>query len=374
MDKPVVILGGGIWGSLLAYRLKQAHPQLSFKLYEQSSVLGSHKSCSFRENDCPEAMKWIQPLISQSWAQHQIKFKKFEKWVTDPYHLIDSRKLHEVVSAFLGKEILELNNKMSAELALQDAAFVIDARNICHYKKTGYRKFLSMELELIEEHNLIAPVILDEVVTKKAIFRNLQYLPLGPKTLLVKDFWYSDDKNSNFNEMKDAFNETIALKGWKVKRVLREDSGQSEIPTSAPSFRQEGRVINLAGIFHDVSGCSVPMATKLIDRMVQTSFRFGELREVVSTFRKEHEMDRQFLRFLNRLLIEQKQHQVFEVIYNQSYSLIERFSSGKLNLIDRYRIILGKSNYKLHHLLRSIVSLPNYKLSKISTPLAGHVQ
>lgn len=354
MEKPVIILGGGLLGSLLAYRLKETLPEVDFKLYEESSTLGNHQHCSFRSSDCEPSLKWLKPLISHSWDSHHIKFPKFEKWITNPYHLIDSRRLHEVVFESLGANIVRLNDSKNLEMALQEGSFVIDARNVCHYKKKGYRKYLVMEVELTEDHHLIAPVIFDAGVDNKEQFRSFRYLPLSPRKLLVKDFWISENNQINLHEMRNALNSSLALMGWKIEKVLREDSGAIEIPMSNAIIPQEGRVINLADIFHDTTGSSIPQATKLIDRMVKTSFRFGELKEIVHTFRKENEDDKKFFRFLNRLMIEDKQ-QVFEAVYQQPYPVMERFSRGELSLLDRSRILFGKSGHQIKQLMSMVL-------------------
>lgn len=354
MEKPVIILGGGILGSLLAYRLKQALPEVEFKLYEESSSLGNNQHCSFRSSDCESALKWLKPLISHSWQNHHIKFPKFEKWITDPYHLIDSKKLNEVVSEALGPDTLKLNNEKNIEMALQEGSFVIDARNICHYKKKGFRKYLVMEVELAEEHHLIAPVIFDAGVDNKEQFRSFRYLPLSPTKLLVKDFWISENNQINLHEMRNALNVSLSSMGWKIEKVIREDSGTMEIPMSPAIIPQEGRVINLADFFHDTSGCLIPLAVKLIERMVNTSFRFGELKEIVQTFRREIENDKKFFQFLNRLMIEDKQ-QIFEAIYLQPYPVLERFSKGNLTLVDRSRILFGKSGHQLKQLMSMVL-------------------
>lgn len=342
MDKPVIILGGGFWGGLLAWRLKETLPGLNFKLYSESSILGNHESCSFRESDCGPSMKWLRPLISQSWDQHHIKCGSFEKWITNPYHLLKSDHFHEVISPKLGDSLI-LNNPMNVELALQSGSFVIDTRNICHYKKSAFRKWMTLEVELSEDHHLIAPVVFDNVIDRTDSPRYLYYLPIDSRRLLVKDFRISDSKCIDVEEMRRSLTNSMKQKGWRVQKIIREDFGTSEFPISAPIVRQEGRVINLAAIFHDTTGCSIPSATKLIDRMVKTSFRLGELKEVVKNFRKEEEPDRKFFRFFNSQLLEMGDSRLFEAIYGQPYSLLERFSRGKLNVLDRPRITLGRS-------------------------------
>lgn len=354
MEKPVIILGGGLLGSLLAYRLKEALPEVEFKLYEESSTLGNHQHSTFRSSDCEYSLKWLKPLITQSWDSHHIKFPKFEKWVTDAYHLIDSRKLHDVVFQSLGPDIIRLNDAKNLEMALQEGSFVIDTRNICHYKKKGFRKYLIMEVELSEDHHLIAPVIFDAGVESKEKFRSIRYLPLSPRKLLVKDFWISENNHINLNEMRNALSSSLSHMGWKIEKVIREDSGTMEIPMSNAIIPQESRVINLADLFHDTTGSSIPMVTRLIDRMVRTSFRFGEIKEIVQTYRKEIESDKKFFHFLNRLMIEDKQ-QIFEAIYQQSYPLVERFSRGELGLVDRSRILFGKSGHQVKQLMSMIL-------------------
>lgn len=370
MEKPVIILGGGIWGSLLAMRLKEVLPHIPFRLYEEHSTLGNHESISFRESDCPEAMPWLRPLISHSWKQHHLKCEKSERWVTDPYHYIDSKKFHEEVLAKLGPDNLRLSNLMSPEFAIQEASFVIDARNECYFAKTGFKKSLILEVELQDEHHLIAPVLFDNHVEKKEFSRHLSYYPLSSNTLLIKDFWYSDNRLLNLNEMRNSLVDTLAMKGWKISRVIKEITNVTHVPMSPPVIREEGRVISLNGIFHDTTGPSIAMATSLIEQMVKTSFRYGELKEVVKKFRNKMEIDRQFLRFMNRLLIEQKQQQVFEVIYKQPSPLIERFSRGNLKVIDRYKILAGKSNYEVGHLLKSVKLSNVFTLSRLSNNTA----
>lgn len=354
MDKPVIILGGGIWGSLLAWRLKQALPHVNFRLYEETSTLGNHTTCTFRESDCGEAIEWLRPLISKSWNHHHIKFPQFEKWITNPYHMIESDHLHREVSDKLG-DSLRLNNTLTPEFALKEGDFIIDTRNSCYYKKTGFKKHLSLYIELSEDHHLIAPVVFDGGVSRKERYRTLSYFPLTHNTLIVRDTWYSDQSHINLDEMRKSLCDSIYAKGWRINKIIREETGFSELPVSSPVIREEGRVISLAGLFHDTTGCSISSAAELIDLMVSTSFRFGELKEVVKNFRKNLENDRKYFRYLNRQLIEENHHHLFEAIYSQPYPVVERFSRGKLTFMDRSRITLGKSHRKISGLMSMVL-------------------
>lgn len=354
-NKPVIILGGGLWGSLLAYRLKTALPQISFKLYERSSTLGGHESYTFYGSDINQKAKvWLRPLITSSWNAHRVRFPKFEKVIDNSFHLISSDQIHSVVSSALPSNVLCLNNELSARLALDEASFVIDTRNICGYKKCGFQKVFAIEVELEAPHQISEPVLMDSTISQRDKFRCLHYIPLSENRILIKDQRYSANKEINLSEMKQDLMKVLEFYDWKIKRIIREESSCRAMPISSPLFRQEGRVINLAGIFHDTTGCSIPTATRLIDKMVATSFRLGELKEVVRTFRDDLESDRKFFRFLNKSFIDSAADNNFfyQDIYQMPHPLIERFLRGKLTFMDRSRIIFGRMTY-----VRNIASL-----------------
>ncbi|WPU65136.1 lycopene cyclase family protein [Peredibacter starrii] len=347
-SKPVIILGGGLWGSLLAYRLKTTLPHIPFKLYERTSSLGGQETYSFYGSDINQsAMLWLRPFISKSWEAHKVRFPKFEKKMDNSFHLINPDQIHSIVSSTLPPDVLCLNNEMSARFALDEGSFVIDTRNICGYKKCGYQKFLTLELELEEPHDINEPILMDSTISQRDKFRCLHYIPLSENKVLIKDLRYSANKELNLPEMKHDLMKVIEFYDWKIKRVIREETGCCAMPISSPSFRQEGRVINLAGIFHDTTGCSIPTATRLIDKMVATSFRLGELKQVVSDFRNDLEGDRKFFRFINKSFIDSAADQNFfyQDIYQLPRPLIERFLRGRLSFIDRSRILFGRMTY-----------------------------
>lgn len=338
MNKPVIILGGGIWGCLLAYKLKESLPDIEFSLYEESSVLGRHEVWTFRESDCFESINWLRPLISKSWYEHRINLNDSQKTYYGPCHLIDGETLHDVLLKKLPSESLCLNNPITVELALQKSSFVIDTRDICHVKKCSYKHTLTMEVELKSNHGLSAPVLFDTRISNNDSLRIFSYYPLSPNRLMIKDSFFSSYNFIPFESMRSELSKAILNLGWKVVKVLKEEVNSAVLPNSKPVCYQEGRVISLAGLSHDITGCSIPHATKLIEKMVSTSFRFGEIKEVVSNFRNEIEKDRSFLRYMNKLIIQKRSHRLMEFIYKEP-QLLESFSRGKLNFVDRSRIL-----------------------------------
>ena len=338
MNKPVIILGGGIWGCLLAYKLKESLPDIEFTLYEESSILGRHEVWTFRESDCLESISWLRPLISKTWYEHRINLNDFQKTYHGPCHLIDGHNLHKILLEKLPSRSLRLNNPITLELAVQESSFVIVTRDVCHFKKCSYKHSLTMEVELQSNHGLSAPVLFDTRISNDDSLRIFSYYPLSPNVLLIKDSCFSHDPSMSFESRRSELSRAILNLGWRVEKVLKEEISTNVLPTSKPIYYQEGRVINLAGLSHDITGCSIPHATRLIEKIVNTSFRFGEIKEIVSDFRNNIERDRNFLRYVNKLIVQKKSHHLMEFIYKEP-QLLENFSRGSLSFIDRSRIL-----------------------------------
>jgi lycopene cyclase len=345
MDKPVIILGGGIWGSLLALRLKDALPEIDFILYEESSVLGQGHTLTFRESDATNSMEWLKPIISQSWEKSQIRLNSKNRTIHEKWHLIAPERLQQVLTRKLGNK-LRINKTLTPEFALKDSSFVIDTRNSCYFKRTGFKKNLTYEIEILQGHELRDPVIFDSCVNQKERFRCLSYFPLDSQRILIKDSWYSTNLSIQMDEMRSALGDFISTKGWGSARILREEGHCSELPLSPPVFREEGRVISLGGLFHDLTGCSIVMATSLIEEMIKTSFRFGELKELIRGFRQKMEFERKYIRLLNQQIMEENPGKMFEFIFSQSDAFLKRFSGLNLSVMDRPRMIALSSKIK----------------------------
>lgn len=346
-NKPIVILGGGLWGGLLAYRLAEIQPDIEFRLYERNSTLGGNKTWFFHENELdPEDMAWIAPLIERSWDSHQVHFPEKSRKIKGKYHAISSKRFNEVVLNKI-KNKVKLNNELPLDIAVNEASFVIDARNDFQIKSSGFQKYLSLEVELERDHELTEPVTMDAVVDQKDGYRFMSYLPIGNRTLLVRDTRYSTHSQINLYEMRSDINDVLVARGWPVKRVIHEESNAIPVPFSAPFIREEGRVVSLAGMFHDTTGDSLVTAINLIDQMVESSFRLGELKNITSNYRRQQEKQRKFFRFINRIMFEfytpRDRYKLFQNVYRLPENVLQRFHRGELEMWDKPRFILGKN-------------------------------
>ena len=348
-NKPVIILGGGLWGGLLAFRLAETLPMVNFILYEKNSNLGGNQTWFFHENELDvKALSWIYPLIDKSWDGHRVHFPGDSRSLGGKYHSISSKKFHQVILSSLQSKNLKLNNEIPIELAVREGSFVIDTRNICLIKNVAYQKCVGIEVELEMEHGLEQPIMLDAMVNQEDGYHFLSYFPLSSRVLLVRDTRYSKDQNLNSSEIKSEMGKRLKAKGWTINKILREENKISPIPLSTPFIREEGRIVSLGGIFHDSTGHALPDAVKLIDLMVRSSFRFGELKTIVSNFRRKKENQRIFFRLWNRFVFESNDphdsYKMFQKIYQLPDPVIQKFNCGELDLWDKSRIFIQGSS------------------------------
>ena len=99
----VLIAGGGLAGSLVAWRLRQARPELQVDVVERGERLGGNHTWSFHETDLARAERGLlAPLVARSWPCYDVRFPVRERRLEGAYHSITSERLHEVIAKSLG--------------------------------------------------------------------------------------------------------------------------------------------------------------------------------------------------------------------------------------------------------------------------------
>lgn len=346
MDRPIVILGGGLWGGLFAYRMSLLHPDKKFLILEAGTRFGGNHTWSFHHADVNEdQLQWLSPFIKRSWPGYTVHFPEHSRHIEGNYYSISSDQFHSLLIKRIS-ESSKLNTICSIEEAKKLGAFVIDARGIFEEGKAGYQKFVGLEVELEDVHDLGFPILMDAKVSQKDGYRFLYYLPFSKNTLLVEDTRYSTNSNLDVEDFENEIVSEIHKRGWKIKSVLRKERGVLPIPLTKIRPRNEERVISLAGILHDTTGYSLPDAVRLIDLLMKTNLSESSIHTSVDEYRKTREKDRGFFRTLNLLMFEAaKDHErfrVFQHFYRLPESMIARFYQGKLTSFDRARIFMGK--------------------------------
>lgn len=340
LDKPVIILGGGLWGSLLALRLQQQLPQVNFELYEPSSQVGEGLSLSFHKTDVSaESFKWLKPFLTSQWSKFQVEFPSFNEVLSDSYCWIHSQDFDQKVKQLLSPRQLFLKKEITIEEALQRGSFVIDTRNNGYFKAQGYQKSLGVLVKVKGLHGLSTPITVDARVEQKSGFRYLQYLPVDETTLFVKDTRYSNSPALYDDYFEEDILTDLSLRGWEPQEVLRRERDFRKVAREEFMPETNGRVIRLEGFYHDTTGEVLPDAVRLIERMVDTSFRYGELKEVLKAYQVERAAKKKILKRMNSILYQratpcQGRYQYMQLLYQLPSPVREKFYAGDLEFWD----------------------------------------
>jgi lycopene beta-cyclase len=353
--KPFAILGGGLWGGLLALRLQELRPELTFKIFEQDSGFGGKHTWSFHGPDVGENLQWLEPMVTKSWAGYDVIFPEHQRGFDSSYHSITSEKFNAYLKSTLKLETFVLSARVTIEDLLSEYSFVIDARGLYAPVKSGLQNFIGWDVELTRPHGLERPILKDVSVKQIDGYRFIYYLPWTPTRVLIEDTRYTLKP-----KLEENILDVIKAKGWEIKEVLSKEEGSLPLPMEPVIVEDRAGVISLAGIFHDTTGYSLPDAVRLTNKLCELkTWTASSVSEVVSEYRKSREGDRSFFRLLNRLLFEAApDHERFVVLqyfYRRPKDLIEKFYSGQMNAIDRVRVFLGKPPVRITRALKTFL-------------------
>lgn len=360
----VLVVGGGLAGSLVCWRLATLRPKLRCCLIEGGAGLGGNHTWSFHDTDLtPGTHEWISPLVVARWPRHEVRFPAARRVLSGAYASITSERLHNVIAPVLGQQLLlrvQATDVSVDHVTLErggeiEARLVIDARGEQATTMTaGWQTFVGQELEFEEDHGLQWPILMDATVPQAGGFRFIYVLPWGPRTALVEDTSYTDTPAIDLEASRRAIADYVRTQGWRVCAIGREEVGALPIPLGGrvediwPEGDTVTRVGVRAGFFHPTTGYSLPDAVALADLLAGMDLRdaarvYQKVRQVaLDTWR-----DRSFFRLLNLLLFRgaaapELRYKVLEQFYQRPESLIGRFYAGRLTRMDRARVLMGR--------------------------------
>lgn len=365
MTVDVLIVGGGLAGSLAAWRLGQRRPELRIRLLEAGTTLGGNHTWSLHATDVsPEALAWLSPLVEARWPRHEVLFPGHRRVLEQSYLSLTSQRLHAVVSAALGDRVefgttaatvtpTRVHTADGRELA---ARVVIDARGAVPVDvPLGWQTFLGQEVRCAAPHGVTMPRLMDATVPQREAYRFIYLLPFTADRLLIEDTAYADTPGVDAAAARARIAAYAAAHGWTISEVVREERGSLPIPLGGriDAFWTSDvtRVGMRAGLFHPTTGYSLPDAVAtadlLADRLAgvnppDAARVYSEVRHFAAT----RWQARGFFRMLNRLLFRaaapEARTRVLEQFYRRSPGLIARFYAGTLTPFDRVRVLAGR--------------------------------
>lgn len=356
----VIFVGGGLASVLAALALRSRQPHLRLAILERAASLGGNHTWCFHAADVPdEAWSFVGPLVVQRWPGHCVRFPRRSRRLASAYACITSARLHEVTLDALGADVLlqATAAQVTADaVTLADgrslrAPLIVDARGPSleeAREARGYQKFVGLELMVEPSAHLPAePLLFDACIAQHDGFRFMYSLPLAPDRLLIEETFFSESPVLHEDQSVRAILAYAEERGLRVRDVQRIERGVLPMPWRDDDFdpaRRPLRAGYAAGLFHPVTGYSVPMAVRFALSLAASDLKAPTLAAVVA-FAREHAAQRPFLRLLTRLLFTgfepAARFQVLEHFYRLPEPLIARFYAGQLSRVDRARIFLG---------------------------------
>jgi lycopene beta-cyclase len=357
----LVIVGGGLAGSLTALTFATLKPDLQIRLIESGNILSGHQTWVFRESDVgAAAMDILRPLLSNSWSEYSVEFPKMKRSFSQNFHCIRSQDFHREVTAKLGSRILldSKVNKMSDGFVVLESGKVIegrcilDARGIDVAPEAGLSAFLKsigIEFKLKSPHGLKSPVAVDANCPQLDGFRYFEVMPLDEKRLIVFENYYSDNPKLNRERIVRSLESYVQRKGWEKDSVLREETSVLPVPMVAnlSASLTAGEPLQIGtrgGYFHSTTTDSLPDTLRIAEILSGVSdLSTASARETLMKFRRPILSRQRFYRILNRLMFFASEPTLrfnfFQNIYEMPQELIERFYAGRSSWSDRLRIL-----------------------------------
>ena len=371
----LLLAGGGLANSLIAYRMAQLRPEISVQIVEAGGNLGGRHTWSFFDTDFGLAGDWLKVFVAKSWSSYEVHFPNRRRRIANGYRSISSQQFHRVLTAALGERIV-LNAPIETLgpdwVCLRDgrrlsADLVIDGRGPAAMPDLtlGYQKFLGQTVRLAAGHGLEAPIIMDATVEQLDGYRFIYVLPWDARTLLIEDTRYTDGPDFDCDDLRASIGDYARVRGWGIESVLEEEEGVLPVALDgdieAHWRRAEERTLSglRAALFHPSTGYSLPDAAALADAIcglpiIDASSVARLVRE--RSIRLWH--DRAFFRLLNRMLFRAarpaERYRVLERFYGLPEPLIARFYAARLTGLDKLRILSGKPPVPIAAALRCV--------------------
>ncbi len=362
---PLVIVGGGLAGSLAALALAERRPDVPVLLLESGSSFGGNHTWSFFDSDVPPAaQRLIAALNPVRWPRHRVRFPGRERELAMAYNAVSAPALDALVKARLPAESWRLDvavSEVDADGVVLDggeritAQGVIDARGPSGAMpglELGWQKFVGIEFAAAAPEPDCA-MVMDATVPQLDGYRFVYVLPLAADRVLVEDTYYSDEPALDVDMVSDRVCALAAERGL-LGPELRHETGVLPILIGGdpdrfwPSQDPVARLGLRGGFFHATTGYSFSLALRMAVALAERNDGFDgpALAGWTRGQFTKHWQDMRFFRVLNRMLFDAAQpdqrYRVFEHFYRLQPELIARFYAGMPTATDRLRILSGR--------------------------------
>ena len=386
--KPLIIVGGGLAGSLAALALSRRQPDRPLLLLEAGSTFGGNHTWSFFDSDIPPGgEEWVRALQPRVWPRYQVAFPGHARRLEQRYNAIASPRLDALVRDRLPGHQWRCNCPVARiepervivasgeELA---ACAVIDSRGPdgpMPGLELGWQKFVGIEFaaqasgparmsDRARISDTDCPTIMDARVPQIDGYRFVYTLPLALDRVLVEDTYYSNTAVLDVEQVS-ARVRAAALEQGIVGPEIRQESGVLPICIGGdpdvfwPADDRVARLGIKGGFFHSTTGYSFALALRTALDLAQCDDFSAPALAAWSRRRfMAHWQQSAYYRLLNSMIFHaaapHERYRIFERFYRLSEPLIARFYSGDLTMLDKARILTGRPPVPIGAALRSL--------------------
>lgn len=372
----VVIVGGGLTGCLTALKLTTARPELSVLLVEAADRLAGRQTWFFHDSDLANAtsLEWLKPVIAREWNEATLEFPHLARTRPGPCRAIRSEDLHRELKRKLDEGLLlnETATRLSEshiELAsgrILAGRCVLDARGNALSGNlsgaSGFKKFLSLEVELETDHGLATPLAVDATCTQLDGLRYFEILPWGERRLQITETFYSDAPDLNRERLLRSIRSFAGRKGWTIADEKREETGVIPVPLTSAyvASSQGGEALPIGqrgGYHHAFLGTILPDAVRNADFLATLDdLTTKSAREGLVKFNRAWFSRQRFYRLHNRWMFYASEsplrYMVMQSIFEHPADLVARFYAGQSTWTDRLRLIRRPPALPVERMLR----------------------
>ena len=215
-NKPLIIVGGGLAGSLAALAIAERRPEAPLLLVEAGESFGGNHIWSYFGGDIAgEERALVEAMRPMRWPEHSVRFPARQRTLGFGYNSIRSEALDVLVRERLAPAQWRLGTAVTDlapdGITLGDgtsiaASGVIDARGPdgpMPGLDLAWQKFVGVEYDA-PGHGLAAPIIMDATVDQADGYRFVYSLPFTPDRLLVEDTYYTEGPELDVAEIGRA--------------------------------------------------------------------------------------------------------------------------------------------------------------------------
>lgn len=396
MDADLILVGGGLANSLVALSAAASDPGRRILMIDAGAQAGGH-TWSFHEPDLNERQRrWISPAIACEWRGQEVRFSRYCRRLRTSYASLTSASLSAALAACPSVARMRAKaERISADCVQTDerqafrAPCVIDGtgRPPHAYMALGWQIFVGIELHCATPHERDVPIIMDAQVAQTGGYRFVYTLPFTDHRILIEDTRYADGAVLDESDCVAAIEAYVAERRWKGAEVRRE---RGVLPVAmafdAAAFWADaaGGAVPVgmrAGLFHPVTGYSLPLAARVADIVAATPGATQNVFAAVRRFALEEARKQKYMRFLSRMMFlaaaPEERRRIMEHFYRLPEPLVERFYAGRLTRADQARILIGKPPVPIRSALACLSEAPllaatrRKRLSHGSATLAG---